>query len=113
MITRIVRSIPIVLLASCSIGIGQTPSAEEKKEAEFKALLQKAADARKATALMIKAADEKTTDVVTKTSTKIVTLKEEVHELKVDLNEANSTPLIIDLGVDFELLPIGSVKENR
>jgi hypothetical protein len=110
---RLLALIPLVALSSCFASVSQTPSVEAKEDAEFSALLTKSQDALTLTAKLINIADKRTNEVVTQTSTKIVDLKEEVQVLKIDLNEANNTPLIIDLGTSIELLPIDTTKEDR
>ena len=110
---KILYAFPLVLLAACSTVVSQQPSEEAKQEQEFKDLLSKAKAAQVVTAELIKQADKKSSEVIIKTSTKIVSLKQEVQALKTTLNETNNTPLIVDLGVDFELLPIGASQENR
>jgi len=103
-----------LFLASCII-VGQQPSEEAKKDSEFIELLQKAKQTQEVNKVAIQAADNKTSEIITKTANQIVSLKAEVKQLKSELNEANKKLNSIDAPVSnikFELLPVSSGKEN-
>lgn len=110
---RIVFVIPLLFLVSCSMSIGQQPDEETKKENEYQEVLKKAKVASEENKLVIKAADEKTNKVIDKTASTIVSLKEEVKQLKQELNEKNNYYDDIDGDFQFSLRPISDDKENK
>lgn len=86
---RLLTIILILSLTSCTMVASQQPSEEAKKEAEFHELLKKANTAKETNRATIKAADNNSEKIITKAVTNIVSLKNEVKQLKTKLNEAN------------------------
>lgn len=113
---RLLSLIPILFLTACTLGVSQQPSEEAKKEAEFHELLKKANAAKETNRTAIKAADAKTGKIITATTKNIVSLKNEVNQLKSQLNEANKkidSVVLPDANVPFQLFSIPGSKENR
>lgn len=106
---RLVVIASIIFLNACTEGISQNPSEDMKKEAEFQEVMRKAKETRIKNQMIIKAADEKAGAIITNATKQIVTLKEEVKELKQEINETN-----IKRGAPpkFKLLPITDSTEN-
>lgn len=103
-----------IFLGSCSL-IGQQPSEEAKKEAEFKELMNKVKLSQEVNKAKIQAVDKKTSEKITKAAKQIVSLKSEVKQLKTELNEANKKLDSVSsdaVDIKFNLLPIPAGKEN-
>jgi uncharacterized protein HemX len=104
-----------IFLSGCFL-VGQQKNDEIEKEKEFLMLLQKSKQTQEVNKVAIKAADKKTSEIITKTANQIVSLKAEVNQLKSELNEANKKPdsvIIPDANVEFKLFSIPGSKENR
>ena len=110
---KLINVIPFIFLTSCSLSIGQQQDEEQKKEIEYQKIIREAMETSEENKIVIKAADEKTTKIIDKTAETIVSLKEEVKQLKQDLNEKNNYYGDIDDGFKFTLRPISDDKENR
>ena len=97
----------ILFLSSCQL-TAQKPDPVVKEDEAFKQLLQKVENNNKLSMMVQKQAAQKQTQIVTQTISKIVTLKEENKDLKVELNEtkAKLDSVSTDTIVPFELLPI-------
>ena len=97
----------ILFLSSCQL-TAQKPDPVVKEDEAFKQLLQKVENNNKLSMMVQKQAAQKQTQIVTQTISKIVTLKEENKELKVELNEtkAKLDSVSTDTIVPFVLLPI-------
>ena len=103
-----------LFLSSCFLA-GQKPSEEAKKDQEFLQLLQNSKKVQEVNKVVIQNADKKTSEIITKTSNQIVSLKKEVRQLKSQLNEANKkldSISTVDPGIQFNLLPVSTGKEN-
>jgi septal ring factor EnvC (AmiA/AmiB activator) len=111
---RISTVIFAFFLGGCTL-VGQQPSEEAKKEAEFAELMKKAKATQEVNVKAIQAADKKTSEKITKAANQIVSLKAEVKQLKTELNEANKKLDSTDhnsIDIKFNLLPISSGQEN-
>lgn len=97
----------ILFLSSCQL-TAQKPDPVVKEDEAFKQLLQKVENNNKLSMMVQKQAAQKQTQIVTQTISKIVTLKEENKDLKVELNEtkAKLDSVSTDTIVPFVLLPI-------
>lgn len=86
-----------------------------EEDREFMELLKKVEENNRATIAIQKMASETQTKMVEKTATKIVALKEENKELKVELHETKSKldSVIIDTGLPFIVLPISHYEGNK
>ena len=91
----------LVFLYSCSNMNAQPNSHETEEDKQFRELLSKVNETKQVTTQTQKEAEEKQTKIVDKTVTKIVDLKNEVNELKQELNSITS-----DTASKFKLLPI-------
>ncbi len=102
----------ILFLCGCQL-TAQKPDPTIKEDEAFRQLLQKVEDNNKVSMMVQKEAAKKQTQIVTQTISKIVTLKEENKDLKVELNEtkAKLDSVSTDTIVPFVLLPIVSRKE--
>lgn len=111
---RTLSSVLIMFMIACS-SVTSQPTDNLKREEEF----LKALDEAKATVIKAqeiqKAADQKTNQIVTETVNTITTLREEIRELKAELNEANHklNSITDDNGVRFPLRPISGIEEDR
>lgn len=101
--------IPFILY-SCTEGVSQKTSEEMKKEAEFQEVLRKAKEASEQNQAIIKKADSASQQVIQKTTEQIVSLKQEVKQLKQELNETDINP---SDGTKFKLLPITDNTKDR
>lgn len=111
---RLVIVIFGLFLTGCTL-VGQQPSEEAKKEAEFRELLNKAKITQAENKVKIEAVDKKTSQKITKTAKQIVVFKTEVKQLKTELNEVNKKLDSVtndNLNIPFVLLPISSSQEN-
>lgn len=97
----------ILFLSACQL-TAQQPDPVVKEDEAFKQLLQKVERNNKLSALVQQQASKKQTLIVKQTVTKIVELKEENKDLKVELNEtkAKLDSAVTDTIVPFVLLPI-------
>jgi uncharacterized protein HemX len=103
-----------IFLSGCFL-VGQQKNDEIEKEKEFLMLLQKSKQTQEVNKVAIKAADKKTSEIITKTANQIVSLKAEVNQLKTELNEANQkldSVNIPNADVEFKLFSIPGSKEN-
>jgi glutamine synthetase type III len=98
----------VSLLYSCQTVESQSISEEQKKDQKFQDLLNKIQETKQQTIISQNKATEKETKIVNNTVDKIVSLKEEVKNLKSELNEKNEklNGIINDTGSKFKLLPI-------
>jgi len=111
---RVSTVIFVLFLGSCTL-VGQQPSEEAKKEAEFLELLKKAKATQAINKQTIQSADKKTSEKITKAAKQIVSLKNEVKQLKTELNEVNKKLDSVSndtVDIKFSLLPISSGQEN-
>ena len=97
----------ILFLSSCQL-TAQKPDPVVKEDEAFKQLLEKVESNNKLSMMVQKQAAQKQTQIVTQTISKIVTLKEENKDLKVELNEtkAKLDSVSTDTIVPFVVLPI-------
>ena len=101
-----------IFLFGCGV-TAQNVSEDTKEEQEFQKLLKKSQANIQSQAAIQEVASKEQKKIVAQTVTKIVELKEENKELKVELNEtkAKLDSVSLDTLVPFQLLPI-SRKEN-
>ena len=101
----------LIFLFGCQ-AIGQKENDNIKEDAEFKNLLNKVEANTQASGEVQKKASESQTKIVKETITKIVTLKEENKDLKIQLNEVKGMldSVSADMGIPIKLLPISSKK---
>lgn len=106
------RFILLIFLFGCQ-AIGQQENNNIKEDAEFRDLLNKVEANTQASGEVQKKASESQTKIVKETITKIVTLKEENKDLKIQLNEIKGKldSVSTDMGISIKLLPI-SPKKN-
>lgn len=99
----------LIMLTSCQ-AMTQNISEEQRKEIEFEKMMQNVDNQNKLTTESQEAATKKESAIVKQTINKIVNLKEEVFNLKVELNvfKANSDSVIADTNNKFKLLPISN-----
>jgi hypothetical protein len=99
----------LVVFTSCQ-AMTQNVSEEQRKEIEFEKMMQNVDNQNKLTTQAQAAAAKKESAIVKQTVDKIVDLKEEVFNLKVELNvfKANSDSSIADTNNKFKLLPISN-----
>lgn len=99
----------LVVFTSCQ-AMTQNVSEEQRKEIEFEKMMQNIDNQNKLTTQAQAAAAKKESAIVKQTVDKIVDLKEEVFNLKVELNvfKANSDSSIADTNNKFKLLPISN-----
>ena len=97
----------ILFLFGCQL-TAQKPDPSLKEDQAFKELLQKVENNNKLSALVQEQASKKQTQIVKQTITKIVELKEENKDLKVELNEVKVKldSVSTDTIMPFVLLPI-------
>lgn len=79
------KALPIISLLfiySCTAGIGQSPSLEAKREAEYNRIMREARLAQKKNEQLLQVADEETAKKIDKAAEVIVHLKDEVNVLK-------------------------------
>ena len=99
----------LIMLTSCQ-AMTQNISEEQRKEIEFEKMMQNVDNQNKLTTESQEAATKKESAIVNQTVNKIIDLKEEVFNLKVELNvfKANSDSVIADTNNKFKLLPISN-----
>ena len=94
-------------LISCNQVISQKQNEELQKEKEFEELMKKVSETREKNKSIMYAAEQKTTQIIQKTSETISTLKEENKNLKQKLEKNETTPNIDTvLDIKFTLRPI-------
>jgi uncharacterized protein YcfL len=103
-------SLVILVFISCQVVESQPISEEQKKEQEFQNLINKIQETKQQTIISQFKATEKETKIVNGAVETIVNLKEEVQNLKNELNEKNQklNGIINDTGSKFDLLPISN-----
>jgi hypothetical protein len=101
------RFILLIFLFGCQ-AIGQQENDNIKEDAEFTNLLNKVEANTQASGEIQKKASESQTKIVKETITKIVTLKEENKNLKIQLNEVKGKldSVSTDMGISIKLSPI-------
>jgi seryl-tRNA synthetase len=101
----------LLFLFGCQ-AIGQKENVNIKEDAEFRDLLNKVEANTQASKDIQKKASESQTKIVKETITKIVTLKEENKDLKIQLNEVKGKldSVSTDMGISIKLLPISPKK---
>ena len=102
----------LIFLFGCNV-TAQNESENAKKDREFQNLLSKVEENTKASAKVQEQASKKQTQIVTETVSKIITLKEENKDLKIELNEVKVKLNIAnaDTIIPFQLLPISHKKD--
>jgi predicted transcriptional regulator len=100
----------LIMFHSCTEGVSQKTSEEMRKEAEFQEIMRKAKETSEANKKMMDSADKQAKQIVQKTSEQIVSLKQEVKQLKQELNETTINP---SDGTKFKFLPIANDSKNR
>jgi seryl-tRNA synthetase len=105
------RFILLIFLFGCQ-AIGQQENNNIKEDAEFRDLLNKVEANTQVSGEIQKKASESQTKIVKETINKIVTLKEENKELKIQLNEVKGQldSVSTDMGISIKLLPISPKK---
>lgn len=105
------RFILLIFLFGCQ-AIGQKENNNIKEDAEFRDLLNKVEANTQASGDVQEKASESQTKIVKETINKIVTLKEENKELKIQLNEVKGQldSVSTDMGISIKLLPISPKK---
>ena len=101
----------IVLVSySCQSVESQPLSNEQREDQQFQDLLKKIEETKQQTIVSQNKATEKESKIVNGAVDKIVSLKEEVKNLKSELNEKNEklNGIINDSGSKFKLLPISN-----
>jgi hypothetical protein len=86
----------------------QNVNKEQKNEADFEEMIKKVDNQNKLTTQTQVAATKKEGAIVKETVNKIVDLKEQIFNLKAELNafKANSDSVLADTNNKFKLLPI-------
>ena len=99
----------ILFLFGCSVSAQKT-SEELIQEREFEQLMSKVTQTNNRSVLVQQAATKKEAELVTKAVATIVSMKEEIKDLKIELNEVKSKldSVSIDTGGKFMLLPISN-----
>ena len=99
----------IIFLFGCSVSAQKT-SEELIQEREFEQLMSKVTQTNNRSVLVQEAATKKEAELVTKAVATIVSMKEEIKDLKIELNEVKSKldSVSIDTGGKFMLLPISN-----
>jgi hypothetical protein len=99
----------ILFLFGCSVSAQKT-SDELIQEREFEQLMSKVTKTNNRSVLVQEAATKKEAELVTKAVATIVSMKGEIKDLKIELNEVKSKldSVSIDTGGKFMLLPISN-----
>jgi|LakMenE22Apr09ns_1017241.scaffolds.fasta_scaffold00226_7 hypothetical protein len=99
----------ILFLFGCSVS-AQKSSDELIQEREFEQLMSKVTQTNNRSVLVQEAATKKEAELVTKAVATIVSMKGEIKDLKIELNEVKSKldSVSIDTGGKFMLLPISN-----
>ena len=105
-----------LFICSCQLITGQKIDEQQKKDEEFDKLINKVKATNEQSANVQKKASEKASNIVNNTVKKITDLKQEVSNLKNELNEVKAKLDVantIDSGSKFELRPISNNKKDR
>ena len=104
----------LIFLFGCNV-TAQNESETAKKDREFQNLLSKVEENTKASAKVQEEASKKQSQIVTETVNKIVTLKEENNDLKIELNEVKVKldSVSNDTAYEFILLPITALSNHK
>jgi len=108
---KLLSFLPIVLiLNACQLAESQSISDEQRKEQSFQEMIKKIEETKRQSILYQDNATKQESKIVNGAVEKIVTLKEEVKNLKSELNEKNEklNGIISDTGSKFKLLPISN-----
>ena len=108
---KLLSFLPIILLFNaCQVADSQTISEEQKKDQEFIELIKKIEATKQLSIISQDNATKQETKIVDGAVNTIVSLKEEVKNLKSELNEKNEklNGIINDTGSKFKLLPISN-----
>ena len=99
----------ILFLFRCSVSAQKT-SEELIQEREFEQLMSKVTQTNNRSVLVQEAATKKEAELVTKAVATIVSMKGEIKDLKIELNEVKSKldSVSIDTNGKFMLLPISN-----
>ena len=99
----------ILFLFGCSVSAQKT-SEELIQEREFEQLMSKVTQTNNRSVLVQEAATKKEAELVTKAVATIVSMKKEIKDLKIELNEVKSKldSVSIDTNGKFMLLPISN-----
>jgi hypothetical protein len=99
----------ILFLFGCNVSAQKT-SDELIQEREFQDLMSKVTQTNNRSVLVQEAATKKEAELVTKAVATIVSMKGEIKDLKIELNEVKSKldSVSIDTGGKFMLLPISN-----
>jgi hypothetical protein len=99
----------ILFLFGCNVSAQKT-SEELIQEREFEQLMLKVTQTNNRSVLVQEAATKKEAELVTKAVATIVSMKGEIKDLKIELNEVKSKldSVSIDTGGKFMLLPISN-----
>jgi len=97
----------LIFFTSCQ-AMTQNISKEQKKEVDFEQMIKEVDNQNKLTTQAQLAATKKESAIVKETVNKIIDLKEQVFNLKAELNvfKANSDSILADTNNKFKLLPI-------
>ena len=98
----------IISFSCCQIADSQNISEEQKKEQAFQELIKKIEITKQQTIVSQENASKQESKIVNGAVEKIVTLKKEVVNLKIELDEKNQklNGIFNDTGRKFNLLPI-------
>lgn len=96
-----------ILFTSCQ-AMTQNVNEEQKKEIDFEQMIKEVDNQNELTTKTQVAAAKKESAIVKETVNKIVDLKEQIFNLKAELNafKANSDSVLADTNNKFKLLPI-------
>jgi len=99
----------ILFLFGCTVSAQKT-SEEVEQEREFNQLMSRVAETNNRSVEVQQAASKKEAELVTKAVSTIVAMKNEIKDLKIELNEVKSKldSVTIDTGSKFMLLPISN-----
>jgi len=105
----------LICFCSCQNTTAQNESDSIKEDRQFQELLKKVEENTQASAKVQAQASKKQTEIVTETVSKIITLKEENKDLKIELNEVKVKldSVSSDTIYQFELLPITYLSNNK
>ena len=104
----------LIFLFGCQ-ATAQNESETAKKDREFQNLLLKVEQNTQASAKVQEEASKKQSQIVTETVSKIITLKEENNDLKIELNEVKIKldSVANDSANEFILLPIAALSNHK
>ena len=105
----------LICFCSCQTTTAQNESDSIKEDRQFQELLKKVEENTQASAKVQAEASKKQTEIVTQTVSKIIPLKEENKDLKIELNEVKVKldSVSSDTIYQFELLPITYLSNNK